>query len=76
MLDLETFHRRVLGDDSLYQPPQRRDIPLPAAQLEERPPAHLRSLFLEKFVEVTARGKNNQLTIEDDERLGKGVNDG
>ena len=70
VLHLEAVHRLVLGDDRLDQQPQRRDIPLAVAELEERPATRLRRILLEIFVEAAARGKHAQVVVEHDERLG------
>src|SRR5579872_1654421 len=73
MLDFIILHGALFGNDLAEQYSQLGDVPLPAAQLIERPADDIADVEFESRTEGAARGDQPQAPVENQERFAHGV---
>ena len=75
VLDLVALDRQALGDHRLEQVAQIGDVPLPIAELVERPADGLVATDLEGLEERAAGGHDAEIAVEHEQGLAHGVDD-
>lgn len=70
MLDLETVHGGLLGNDRLQQQTKCGNVPLTVAEGVEQRALRLRGVDFKRLVEGAAGRQHAELLVEDEKRLG------
>ena len=73
MLDLEAFDRGAMRDDAFQQGAQRRNIPLPVAQIVDQAALGLVRAGAEGLVKGAVGRRDVQVAVEDQQRAGNGL---
>ena len=75
MLDLEAFDRCAMRDHALEQSAQRGNVPLPVAEVVDKTALGLGGARAKRLVERAIGGCDVQISVENDERAGHGLDD-
>src|ERR1700730_3156498 len=74
VLDLEPLHGCAMGDDALKESAQRGNIPLPISEVVNETALGLFRACAEGLIKRAIGGGNNQVSVENDEGAGDGLN--